>query len=132
MAEQIIRVVCAVIVQDGLVLAARRGPAMDQPGKWEFPGGKVDPGESEADALVREIREELALDVQPEQRLATVRHRTEGRTIELLPFRCRLAGGTLRLCEHQEVRWCRPPELWSLDWAPADRPVVEEVQELLT
>lgn len=132
MALQNIRVVCAVIVRDGLVLAARRGPAMDQPGKWEFPGGKVDPGEPEVDALVREIREELSLDVQPEQRLSTVRHRAQGRLIELLPFRCRLTGGTLQLAEHQEVRWCRPPELSSLDWAPADRPVVEEVQELLT
>ncbi|GAA4809950.1 (deoxy)nucleoside triphosphate pyrophosphohydrolase [Nocardioides caeni] len=122
-----IPVVGAVVVRDGLVLCAQRGPDGSLPGKWEFPGGKVEPGESPRGALVREIDEELGCTVEVDEEIATSPY-DDGRVVVVLTtFWCRLVGGVPRLTEHAELRWVAPGDLACLDWAPADVPAVEVV-----
>lgn len=129
-ATPILDVVCAIIRMPGqpaLCLATRRSHKDPHlPGKWEFPGGKVESGELPEEALLREIREELGIDVEIEQSLTPVVHRYPGRTIRLLPFLCELRRGSPRPLEHAELCWLPPGELDALDWAPADLPIVEE------
>jgi 8-oxo-dGTP diphosphatase len=121
-----ITVTCAIIEHEGKVLAARRGAAMSQPLQWEFPGGKVEPGESLPASLAREITEELGVTVAVGERLpVNVHDYGNGKVIRLVPFRCRLLSHTFVLKEHHEVRWLTPAELPGLDWAPADVPIVE-------
>lgn len=121
-----IEVVCAVIEREGRVLAARRNAGGSQPLLWEFPGGKIEPGESERAALVREIREELGIAVDPHTALSAVVHTYLTLTITLRPWLCRLTAGEPIPHEHAAIRWCGPGELRTLDWAPADLPVLEE------
>ncbi|GAB4426104.1 MAG: 8-oxo-dGTP diphosphatase MutT [Bacteroidia bacterium] len=116
---------CALIEQEGRVLAARRGLGMAHPMQWEFPGGKVQPGETAAEAVVRELAEELGLHIEVSEPLPPFVHTDDrGRSIRLLPFRCRLVAGQPDLREHAEVCWCLPGELSALDWLPADRAIV--------
>ncbi len=120
-------VTCAIIEHEGKVLAARRGAAMSQPLQWEFPGGKVEPGESLAACLARDIAEELGVAVAVGERLPdNVHDYGHGKVIRLVPFRCRLLSHAFTLREHHEIRWLLPDGLPGLDWAPADVPVVED------
>jgi 8-oxo-dGTP diphosphatase len=124
----LLKVVCAIIEHEGKVLVTQRGPQMKLPGKWEFPGGKVHAGESESEALLREIKEELALEIEVLERLTPV-HATQPEFIlQLIPFRCLLTGGALTLAEHQDFRWASAVELSDFDWCPADQPIVQEWQ----
>lgn len=126
-----IEVVGAVIVRDGLVLCARRGPGGSLAGRWEFPGGKVERDEQPAAALAREIHEELRCDVAVGDPIATTRH-DDGRVLVVLTtFWCRLLAGSPQLTEHAELRWVAPGDLGGLDWAPADVPAVEAVASAL-
>lgn len=110
----------AVLDAAGRVLAARRaGPA----GGWEFPGGKVDTGESDVDGLVRECREELGVTVAIGERLGPDVPIGTGRYV-LRVWTARVLAGELVAREHAELRWLAPDELDSVDWLPADRPVV--------
>lgn len=114
-------VTCAIIVKDGCVLAAQRSISMSHPLEWEFPGGKVEAGETPEECIVREIQEELGLEVKVIEPGAVVfKPHASGRTLELLPFVCEVIGGDLHLREHAQVRWCEPAELGELDWAAAD------------
>ena len=123
-----IDVVGAVIVRDGLVLCAQRGPDGSLAGKWEFPGGKVEQGESGRLALEREIDEELQCVVEVGDEIATTRY-DDGRVVVVLTtFWSRIVSGTPRLTEHTALRWVAPGELGGLDWAPADVPAVELVR----
>jgi len=122
-----VRVVAAVIVRGGEVLAARRGPQQRQPLLWEFPGGKVEPGETDAEALQRELGEELAVEVSVGSRVGEVIHRYSWGTICLVAYRCALVRGTPMALEHAEVRWVDSAGLASLEWAPADRPLLGSV-----
>lgn len=126
MSEKVIKVACAIIEQEGKVLAAQRSERMSLPLKWEFPGGKLDAGEEAHACLIREIREELGLDVEPIDSLSSVRCRYDFAVIELIPFICQITGGVLTLHEHRAIVWLLPGELLSLDWADADVPVVHE------
>ncbi len=123
---QPIHVTCAIIEHNGRVLAAQRSAQMHLPGKWEFPGGKVRIDETLEACLVREIQEELGLDISVLQALEPVEHRYADKHIVLHPFVCSLAGGTLRVAEHQQVQFLPPPELAHLDWAAADIPVLQQ------
>ncbi|MBM7516311.1 (deoxy)nucleoside triphosphate pyrophosphohydrolase [Nocardioides nitrophenolicus] len=122
-----IEVVGAVIVQDGLVLCARRGPGGDAGGSWEFPGGKVEPGETPAAALAREIREELGCVVEVGGPVTTTRHVGSSVVVVLSTYWCRVLSGSPAPVEHAAIRWLRPDRLDELDWAPADLPAVELV-----
>lgn len=122
-----INVVGAVIVREGEVLCAKRGPWGSLAGHWEFPGGKIEPGETARAALEREIAEELACSVDVGDELTTTRHDYDFGTVTLTTFWCELIDGTPQLMEHAEVRWCPPEELEGLDWAPADVPAVRMI-----
>jgi len=117
-------VVCALIEAGGCVLATQRGPQMSHPLQWEFPGGKLLPGESPQEGLIREIKEELALGIAPIAALPEVIHAYPHRTIRLMPWRCRITDGQIQLLEHAQYRWLAPEALPGLDWAEADRTVV--------
>lgn len=121
---KLIEVVGAVIVRDGRVLCAQRGSGSALAGKWEFPGGKVEVGESPHDALVRELTEELLCDVVVGDLLTTTVHEYDFATISLTTFMCELREGDPVLTEHQDAVWLAPDELHALDWAPADLPAV--------
>jgi 8-oxo-dGTP diphosphatase len=119
-----LQVSCAIIERDGFVLATRRSAVMSQPGKWEFPGGKIAAGETPEDCLRREILEELGIRVRLGARLPASTHRYPSLTVTLYPFICSIAAGEIVLHEHAAMNWLPPGELHSLDWAEADVPVV--------
>lgn len=123
-----ITVVGAVIVRDGLVYCARRGAQRALPGMWEFPGGKVEAGESFENALVREIGEELGCTVTVLGPLETTTHEYEFAIVTLATFLCDLAAGEPRSNEHAEEVWLPTGQLNLLDWAPADIPAVEKLR----
>jgi 8-oxo-dGTP diphosphatase len=99
---------------------------MHLPLQWEFPGGKLREGESESECLMREIREELAIEVAPLRRLNDSEHDYGDRSVRLIPFVCRFVSGEIVLHEHAEAQWLSPGELSALDWCAADVPVLEE------
>jgi 8-oxo-dGTP diphosphatase len=102
---------------------------MKLPGKWEFPGGKVEPGESNEAAIIREIDEELAIHISPVMQLTPSSYNYHHANVQLIPFVSKVTGGALRLREHSAARLLSPRELELLDWAEADKPIVREVIE---
>lgn len=122
---QTIEVVGAVIVRDGRVFAARRGTGKPMAGYWEFPGGKVEPGEGQREALARELREELLIDVNVGEHLTTATDNSGSVIIELATYLCEVTSESPMLTEHAEARWVEPADLRQLDWAPADIPTVD-------
>lgn len=123
---KILKVTCALIEQDDLVLVTQRSESMREPLLWEFPGGKMEPGETEEESLVREIREELNIEVQPLRRLTPVLRHMPGKSVELIPYICILTGGAIRLLEHRAFEWASCEDLRSYTWCPPDVQVVEE------
>ncbi len=121
-------VVAAVIVHGGRVLACRRGEGKVDAGKWEFPGGKVERGESPAQALAREIREELGVDVRVGELLRSDVTDAAARSIRLTCLAATLAGPRpTASTDHDRMEWVRPTELAMLDWAMPDLPMVREI-----
>lgn len=120
-----IDVVGGVIVRDGRILCARRGAGGAQAGLWEFPGGKVEVGESPARALVREIREELGCTIAVGLKITTTAHAYDFGVVSLTTYACTLVDGEPAPTEHAEICWVHPAALPDLDWAPADIPAVE-------
>ena len=118
-------VVCALILDgQGRVLAAQRPTKGALAGKWEFPGGKIEAGESARTALEREIREELGCEIEIGVALPVVHHPYPSGILELRPFLARVARGTPAAREHAAIMWVTREEAASLDWAEADRPVL--------
>ncbi len=97
---------------------------MALPLKWEFPGGKIEPGETPEACLKRELMEELELSVTVREALEPVTHAYDGFTVTLYPFVCDMEGGNVVLHEHAAFTWLKPADLPRLDWAAADRPVL--------
>lgn len=127
MSDQVhIHVACAIVERGGLTLAARRSGKMSLPLKWEFPGGKIDPGESCEDCLVRELQEEMGVHISVDLPLQPTTHSYSSFTVTLYPFICRIISGEITLHEHAEIAWLYPQGLPSLDWAEADLPVIAE------
>ena len=122
-----INVVGAVVVEDGKVLSAQRSQTMSLPGMWEFPGGKVEHGETPRDALVREMQEELLCTVEIGEQVASTRYEYDFGFVTLTTFYAQLTDGAPRLTEHSEIRWIDAAELNSVKWAPADIPAVDQV-----
>jgi len=121
-----INVACAIIEKDGLVLAAQRSAAMSLPLKWEFPGGKIDPGETPTDCLKRELMEELGVCVDIVKPLSLNTHSYSDFTVTLHPYVCEIISGDIVLLEHSAIDWLLPSALPMLDWAEADGPVIRE------
>lgn len=112
------------------VLVARRAPGQNNAGLWEFPGGKREPGETEAECLTREIREEFGASIEVERPLTTTVHQTAGRSIKLVAWTARVAGGArFTPTVHSEIRWLAPSALPSLRTAfsPADLAIFDVV-----
>lgn len=122
-----VEVVGAVLVRDDRVLAAQRGPTMALAGRWEFPGGKIEPGESPQKALVRELREELLCEVKVGDHVETNSHTYDFGVVRLATYFVTLVSGEPRATEHSQLRWIAVPDLRAIDWAPADLPAVEAV-----
>ncbi|WP_099331827.1 (deoxy)nucleoside triphosphate pyrophosphohydrolase [Actinomyces minihominis] len=129
--REAVQVVGAVIIRDGKILCAQRSAQMDHSGLWEFPGGKVEAGESPREALRRELVEELRCVAEVGEQLESTTHRYDFATITLTTFFCRLVEGEPRLTEHSEIRWMTPETLDVLPWAPADVPAVRKLQHTL-
>ncbi|WP_454137219.1 (deoxy)nucleoside triphosphate pyrophosphohydrolase [Microbacterium paulum] len=121
-------VVGAVVVSGERVLVAKRGPSGILPNMWEFPGGKVEDGESPQVALCREIGEELLVEISVGEEIVSTTHHYEFGVVTLTTYYCELVSGTPQLTEHAAVRWLAPDELFSVEWAPADLPAVEQVR----
>lgn len=119
----------AALVRDGRVLAARRTRPAEAAGRWEFPGGKVEAGESSEDALVREVTEELGVTVAVTRWLAG--SAPIGSTHVLTVAVAELVSGDPEPVEHDEVRWLTAAELGSVDWLDPDRPFLPELREIL-
>jgi len=123
-----IPVVAAVIEQEDRYLLARRKPGKALAGHWEFPGGKIEPGEDPADCLRREILEEMHLDIEVGDHLCTTEHTYPFATIKLIAYRARITGGEMILTDHDGICWATPDEMQALNLAPADLPVVDRLR----
>ncbi len=123
-----IHVVGAVISRDGRIMCAQRGHDGNLPGLWEFPGGKIEPGESKQAALQREITEELGCTVGVGREVTTTTYEYEFGKVTLTTFYCRLVAGTPTLTEHVAIKWLLPAELDTIPWAPADIPAVDLIR----
>ena len=125
MEKPVIQVVGAAIVNDkGEVLCAQRGYG-SLIGKWEFPGGKVEKGETDQEALAREIKEELNIDVEVEELIDENYNEYSDKNINLKVYKCKYISGVINDTEHQALKWMKSDEMNDLDWAEADQPIVE-------
>ena len=119
-----IRVVAAIIRSDNKIYATQRGYG-DWKDYWEFPGGKIEPGETPQEALVREIKEELTADIEVGELIDTVEYDYPGFHLSMDCFRCSIVSGTPVLKEAEDARWLTADTIDSVDWLPADVEVVE-------
>lgn len=120
-----IEVAASICVRDGRVFAAQRGGLGELAYRWEFPGGKLEPGESPEQALIREISEELQVDIRIIEPITVVDHAYRTFSIRLYGFLCTLAPEVdFTLSEHVDCRWLSADELESVDWSDADLPFV--------
>ena len=126
--KKIIRVVAAVIQRNGLFFATQRGygPAKDG---WEFPGGKIEPGETPEQALIREIREELDTDICVGEKLVQVERDEDNFHLSMACYLCRVLSGSLALKEHEAAKWLSIQEIDTVAWLPADRIAVEALKK---
>jgi 8-oxo-dGTP diphosphatase len=125
-----IEVVAAVMVRDGQVFASQRGYG-DFKGWWEFPGGKIEPGETPQEALVREIREELAAEIEVGDLLETVEWDYPSFHLTMHCFVCTLLSESMHLNEHEAAAWLTKEKLHSVQWLPADEGILEKIENLI-
>lgn len=125
-----INVVAALIVNDGKIFATQRGYG-DWKGFWEFPGGKVEADESPEDALKREIREELATEIEAERFITTVEWDYPSFHLSMRCYLCSIVSGSLTLLEHEAAAWLDREHLYDVDWLPADRDLIPKIEALL-
>jgi 8-oxo-dGTP diphosphatase len=121
-----LHVACAIIEQNGTVLAAQRSASTTLPLKWEFPGGKIETGETPKECLTRELQEELGISVVIADALTPTTHSYPDFAVTLYPFICQQAGGSMTMYEHHALTWVEPQQMPGLDWAAADLPIIRE------
>lgn len=125
-----INVVAAVIMKEGRVFATQRGYGEFKDG-WEFPGGKVEAGESPEEALRREIREELEVEVNVGDLIDTIEYDYPAFHLSMKCYACTIAGGSPHLLEHEAARWLSADQLDSVVWLPADITLIPKIAGLL-
>lgn len=125
-----VRVVAAVIRKDNKIFATQRGYGEFKDG-WEFPGGKIEDGESPEQALAREIKEELDTDINVGDLIDTIEYDYPNFHLSMDCFWCEILQGELELKEHESARWLSKEKLYSVDWLPADIGLIEKIQEKL-
>ena len=125
-----INVTCAIIYLNNKILVTQRSEMMKLPLKWEFPGGKLEDGESEIDCVKREIKEEINIDIEVLAKLSNSIFDYGAFKINLIPFISTYVTGEIILSEHKDYKLLDKTELLNLDWAEADLPIVEEFLKL--
>lgn len=126
-----LQVTCAIIQIENKILVTQRSATMKLPFKWEFPGGKIEKGESEVDCIIREIKEEINIEIEIIQKLTPVIHDYGSFKINLIPFLGQYLSGNIKLAEHSAFQLLEKDELLDLDWAAADLPIVMELLQLV-
>ena len=124
---QQIDVYCALIIKDDRILITQRSEKMKLPLKWEFPGGKLEEDESEIDCIIREIREEINIEIKVLEKLSNSIYDYGTFKINLIPFISTYVSGEIILTEHKDYKIIDKSELLGLDWAEADLQIVEEL-----
>ncbi len=122
-----VKVVAAIIIDNGKVFATQRGYGEFKDG-WEFPGGKIEEGETPQEALVREIREELDTEIEVGELLDTVEYDYSKFHLSMDCFICKIKSGELVLKEHEDAKWLTKETLGSVEWLPADLGLVEKIR----
>ena len=125
-----VRVVAAIIIHENKIFATQRGYGEFKDG-WEFPGGKIEPGETPQEALVREIKEELDIEIEVKDFLETVEYDYPEFHLSMDCFFCTIRSGEPVLKEHESVKWLTSETLESVGWLPADKGLVEGIREYL-
>lgn len=123
-------VVAGAIVKDGKVFSAQRGNKGKTAYKWEFPGGKIEPGESPEHALARELLEELSINVEVHELITAIVDEYEDVILHIDTYRCTLLSGTPTLSEHIALQWSNKEELDKLTFSPADAQTLKKIKEL--
>jgi len=126
-----IEVAAAIIVNGGKILIAQRAENQNLAGKWEFPGGKVESGETPEECLVREIKEELGIKIEVDKFFAESIYRYATGTIKLIAYKARWIEGEYKLSVHSQIKWVKPDELEYYDLAPADISFVKKLKDEL-
>ncbi|HIX72746.1 MAG TPA: 8-oxo-dGTP diphosphatase MutT [Candidatus Anaerobutyricum stercoripullorum] len=127
---KIVRVVAAVIRKEDSIFATQRGYGAFKDG-WEFPGGKIEPGETPQEALIREIREELNTEIQVGDLIETVEYDYPDFHLSMDCFWCQVVEGSLELKEHEAARWLNKENLYSVDWLPADISLIARIEKMI-
>lgn len=128
--KKIIHVVAAAIMKDNKFLCAKRPTGKALAGFWEFPGGKLEPGENPEDALIREIKEEFNADIQIISFVNEASYDYDFGTVIMKTYITKLVSESLELLEHDDMAWLEPKEFDTLTWAPVDIPAVKMIQQI--
>lgn len=125
-----LKVACALIIEERKILLTQNGRHSDHPFQWEFPGGKIMLNESPADCVKREILEELELEIEPVEIIFPVKYDYGFKKIELIPIICMLISGNIRLNDHHDFRWIELKHLDEFDLSGADRKLIQNLKNL--
>lgn len=126
-----VKVVAAIIIRDGKIFATQRGYGEFKDG-WEFPGGKIEAGESPEEALAREIREELDTEISVDRYFSTIEYDYPDFHLSMRCYFCSVISGKLTLLEHEAAKWLGPEELDSVAWLPADISILPQLKDALS
>jgi 8-oxo-dGTP diphosphatase len=126
-----IDVVAAIIVDNGNIFCTQRPNKGEVALKWEFPGGKIELGESHSEALKREIKEELNCDIRVNKYYMSIKHQYNNFHLTMHCYKCTLISGDIQLHEHVDYCWLPKDKLHILDWAPADIPIVNALCDMV-